>query len=56
LAGSTNGSPVVVSATSFVSVFVRGSDNALWHGRYTPGWTGFQSLGGNVQSTDALTA
>ena len=39
----------VVSATSFVSVFVRGTDNALWHGRYTSsGWTGLSSLGGNV--------
>jgi len=56
LAGNTNGSPVVVSATSFVSIFVRGADNALWHGRYTPAWTGFQSLGGTVNATDALTA
>jgi hypothetical protein len=46
-----------VSATNFVSVFVRGADNALWHGRYTPsGWTGFSSLGGSVAAQDALIA
>jgi hypothetical protein len=57
LAGNTNASPVVVSATNFVSVFVRGGDNALWHGRYTSsGWTGFSSLGGSVAAQDALIA
>jgi hypothetical protein len=57
LAGNTNASPVVVSATNFVSVFVRGAaDNSLWHGRFTPAWTGFQPLGGNISATDALTA
>jgi hypothetical protein len=56
LAGSTTSSPVVVSASTFVSVFVRGVGNGLWSGRFTPAWTGFQSLGGNVAATDALTA
>jgi hypothetical protein len=56
LAGSTTSSPVVVSAVSFVSVFVRGIDNSMWSGRFTPGWTGFQPLGGNVNATDALIA
>jgi hypothetical protein len=56
LAGNTTSSPVVVSATSFVSVFVRGVDNSLWSGRFTPGWTGFQPLGGTVNATDALIA
>ena len=55
LAGNTNASPIAVSATSSVSVFVRGSDNALWHGRFTSsGWSGFESLGGSVAATDAL--
>ncbi len=56
LAGNTTSSPVVVSATSFVSVFVRGIDNSMWTGRFTPGWSGFQPLGGTVNATDALIA
>jgi hypothetical protein len=56
LAGNTTSSPVVVSATNFVSVFVRGVDNSMWSGRFTPAWTGFQPLGGTVNATDALTA
>jgi hypothetical protein len=37
-----------------VSVFVRGVGEGLWHGKFTPAWTGFQPLGGTVAATDAL--
>jgi hypothetical protein len=56
LGGNANASPVVVSAGSYVSVFFRGTDNALYHGRFTPPWSGFQSLGGTIAATDALYA
>jgi hypothetical protein len=54
LAGNTTASPVIVSASTYVSVFVRGVGEGLWHGKFTPAWTGFQPLGGTVAATDAL--
>jgi len=54
LRGNTNASPVAASAGSYVSVFVRGFGDGLWHGKFTFGWGGFQPLGGTVSATDAL--
>jgi hypothetical protein len=31
-------------------VFVRGTDNALWHKWYSGGWHGWESLGGVLTS------
>ena len=56
LYGNTNASPIAVSAQSYVSVFVRGLGDGLWHGKFTFGWSGFQPLGGTVSATDALYA
>ena len=37
-------------ASGRLDVFVRGTDNALWHKWYSGGWSGWESLGGVITS------
>lgn len=53
LGGRLVGAPAAVAAAAGrVDVFVRGLDNALWHGSVAAsgGWSGWRSLGGQLSS------
>ncbi|MEH2385895.1 MAG: hypothetical protein V7K14_08975, partial [Nostoc sp.] len=38
-------------ASGRLDVFVRGTDNALWHKWFDGGWSGWESLGGILTSS-----
>ena len=46
----TSGPGVCSWASGRLDVFVRGTDNALWHKWYSNGWSGWESLGGILTS------
>jgi len=53
LGGVCTASPAAVSWNTYpnsvrLDVFVRGTDGALWHKYYQNGWSGWQSLGGQL--------
>lgn len=49
----TSGPGVCSWASGRLDVFVRGTDNALWHKWYSGGWSGWESLGGVITSDPA---
>ena len=53
--GIAAGSAPAVSswASGRLDVFVRGTDNAIWHAWYDSGWNAWQSLGGALTSSPA---
>jgi hypothetical protein len=54
LGGVLTSSPSVASwAPNRLDVFVRGTDNALWHKWWNNGWSGWESLGGVLTSAPA---
>ena len=54
LGGILTSSPGVSSwGPGRLDVFVRGTDNALWHRAYQNGWGGWESLGGILTSSPA---
>jgi hypothetical protein len=54
LGGVVSSSPDVCSwAPGRLDVFVRGTDDALWHKWYEDGWSGWESLGGVMTSDPA---
>jgi glucose/arabinose dehydrogenase len=54
LGGATNDSPAVASwSAGRLDVFVRGTDNQLWHKWYANGWSGWEPLGGALTSGPA---
>ncbi len=54
LGGVLTSAPAVCSwASGRLDVFVRGTDNALWHKWYSGGWSGWESLGGVLSSGPA---
>jgi peptidoglycan hydrolase-like protein with peptidoglycan-binding domain len=46
----TSGPGVSSWASGRLDVFVRGTDNALWHKWFSGGWSGWESLGGVITS------
>jgi Matrixin/Putative peptidoglycan binding domain/Repeat of unknown function (DUF346) len=49
LGGVLSSGPGVCSwASGRLDIFVRGTDNALWHKWYSGGWSGWESLGGVI--------
>jgi hypothetical protein len=54
LGGILTSGPAVTSwAPGRLDVFVRGTDNALWHKWFSNGWSGWESLGGVLTSDPA---
>ena len=54
--GSFVGEPVMTAASDKIhDVFVRGSDNTLWHRAYRSGWGDWKNLGGYITSSPAAT-
>src|SRR5262249_56052520 len=54
LGGVLTSGPAVCSWSSGrLDVFVRGTDNALWHKWFSNGWSGWESLGGVLTSDPA---
>jgi Repeat of unknown function (DUF346) len=54
LGGVVSSSPDVCSwGPGRLDVFVRGTDDALWHKWYEDGWSGWESLGGVITSDPA---
>ncbi|WP_108718751.1 hypothetical protein [Miniimonas sp. S16] len=54
LGGGLSSGPAVSSWSSGrLDVFVRGTDNALWHKWFAGGWSGWESLGGVLTSDPA---
>lgn len=52
LGGVIIGSPAAVSwGAGRIDVFVRGTDNALWHKYFNGSWSGWESLGGYIMSS-----
>ncbi|HVK23150.1 MAG TPA: right-handed parallel beta-helix repeat-containing protein [Actinokineospora sp.] len=52
--GKFTGAPAVVMISGRTDVLVRGTDNALWHRRWTSaGWTAWTSLGGVLTDSPA---
>jgi 3D (Asp-Asp-Asp) domain-containing protein len=49
-----NSGPASVASGSYIDVFVRGEDNALYHRRGTTTWTGWEYLGGYLSSDPAV--
>ena len=49
----TSGPGVSSWASGRLDVFVRGTDNALWHKWFSGGWSGWESLGGVLTSDPA---
>jgi hypothetical protein len=57
LGGTLTSDPAVASWSSGrLDVFVRGTDNALWHKWFQNGWSGWESLGGLLTSGPAVAA
>jgi peptidoglycan hydrolase-like protein with peptidoglycan-binding domain len=54
LGGVLTSAPGVSSwGSNRLDVFVRGTDNAMWHKWWAPGWSGWESLGGVLTSAPA---
>jgi hypothetical protein len=54
LGGVARGAPAIASwGTGRADVFVRGSDDALWHKWYDGNWSGWEYLGGVLHSAPA---
>ena len=57
LGGTLTSQPAVASwAAGRYDVFVRGTDNAVWHKWYSGKWSGWESLGGVASSPPAVAA
>jgi hypothetical protein len=46
----TSGPAAASWASGRLDLFVRGTDNALWHKWYSGGWSNWESLGGVLTS------